>query len=62
MTVTYASPSSLPDTSGSGRAKRDVGRAMMFGAKGKCPSCGTGRLYGCCLIATAEDMLQRLDS
>lgn len=42
MTVTYASPAALPETPGSTKARRDVGRAMMFGAKGKCPNCGTG--------------------
>ena len=50
MTVTYAGS---PELSGAittsapnAKPKRDVSRAMMFGAKGRCPACGTGRLYG----------------
>ena len=51
MTVTYAGSPELagampPAGSANAKPKRDVGRAMMFGAKKRCPACGTGRLYG----------------
>ncbi|WP_428697298.1 DUF983 domain-containing protein [Stappia sp.] len=50
MTVTYAGTAGIggPATPASVAAKprRDVARAMLLGAKGLCPNCGTGRLYG----------------
>ena len=51
MTVTYAGSPELagvmaPAAAANAKPKRDVGRAMMLGAKGRCPACGTGRLYG----------------
>lgn len=51
MTVTYAGSPELVGTAAArgslnAKPKRDVGRAMLLGAKGRCPACGTGRLYG----------------
>jgi len=49
MTVTYAGTFAGAGESPAVPAekpKRDVPRAMWLGAKGKCPSCGEGALYG----------------
>ncbi|SDU19625.1 DUF983 domain-containing protein [Stappia sp. ES.058] len=45
MTVTYAGLTDVSPVPAS-KPKRDVGRAMLLGAKGLCPNCGQGRLFG----------------
>lgn len=46
MTVTYAGQAPLPLPEGPAKAKRDTTRAMWLGARGCCPACGKGRIFG----------------